>query len=61
MSLDSKYIEMIDFYKLLNSFINSLVAITVETKDHKDRILSYVKPLYNNYFDVYKKITIVKS
>ena len=55
MSLDSKYVEMIDFYKLLNSFINSLVAITVETKDHKDRILSYVKPLYNKYLDAYKK------
>ena len=45
MSLDSRYVEMIDFYKLLNSFINAHVAITVETKDRKDRILSYVKPL----------------
>ena len=55
MSLDSKYVEMIDFYKLLNLFINAHVAITVETKDRKDRILSYVKPLYDKYFDAYKK------
>ena len=55
MSLDSKYVEMIDFYKLLNLFINVHVAITVETKDRKDRILSYVKPLYDNYFNAYKK------
>ena len=46
---------MIDFYDLLNSFINVHVAITVETKDRKDRILSYVKPLYDKYFDAYKK------
>ena len=55
MLLDSKYVEMIDFYKLLNLFINGHVAITVETKDRKDRILSYVKPLYDNYFNAYKK------
>ena len=50
MSLDSKYDEMTDFHKLLNSFINTHVAITVETKDCKDRILSYVKPFFNKYF-----------
>ena len=55
MSLDSRYVEMIDFYKLLNSFINAHIAITVETKDRKDRILSYVKPLYDKYLDAYKK------
>ena len=55
MSLASKYVEMIDFYKLLNLFINAHVAITVETKDRKDRILSYVKALYDKYFDAYKK------
>ena len=55
MSLDSKYIEMIDFYKLLSLFINAHVAITFETKYRKDRILSYAKPLYDKYFDAYKK------
>ena len=55
MSLVSKHIEIIDFYKLLKLFINAHVAITVETKDCKDRILSYVKPLYDKYFDAYKK------
>ena len=46
---------MNDFYKLLNLFINAHVAITVETKDRKDKILSYVQSLYNKYFDAYKK------
>ena len=46
---------MIAFYKLLNLFINGHVAITVETKDRENRILSYVKPLYDKYFDAYKK------
>ena len=46
---------MNDFYKLLNLFINAHVAITVETKDRKDKILSYVQPLYNKYFDAYKR------
>ena len=55
MSLDSKYVEMIDFYKILNSFINVHVAITAEAKDRKDRILSYVKPFYEKYFGAYKK------
>ena len=37
--------------------MHSLVhkAITDEIKDCKNRILSYVKPLYNNYLDAYKK------
>ena len=52
---------MIDFYKLLNLFINVHVAITAETKDRKDRILNYVKPLYDEYFHAYEKIMIVIS
>ena len=55
MSLGSKYDEMIEFYELLNPFINAHKAINTETKDRKDRVLSYVKLLYNNYFDTYKK------
>ena len=55
MSLDSKYVEMIYFHKLLNLFINVHVTITTETKDRKDRILSYVKPFYDKYFDAYIK------
>ena len=55
MSLGSKYDELDEFYKLLDSFINAHVAITDETKDRKDKTLSYVKPLNNNYFDTYKK------
>ena len=55
MSLDSKYVEMNDFYKLLNPFIKTHKAITNETKDRKDKILSYVESLYNNYPDAYKK------
>ena len=55
MSLGSKYDEMNDFYKLLNSFINTHEATTDETKDRKDRIMKYVKPLYDEYFNAYKK------
>ena len=60
-SLESKYNEMTDFYGLLNSFINTHKATTDEANDRKNEILSHVKPLYNNYFDAYKKITIIKS
>ena len=42
-------------FTFLNAFINTHEAITTETKDRKDRILSYVKPLYNKYLDAYKK------
>ena len=55
MSLDSKCDVMTDFYELLNSFINTHKATIDETNDHKNRILSYVKPLYDKYFDAYKK------
>ena len=54
MSLDSKYDVMTDFYEFLNSFIN-IHKTTIETNDRKNRILSYVKPLYDKYFDAYKK------
>ena len=50
MSLGSKYDEMIDFYTLFNTFIS-----TQNRKNRKNRILSYVKLLYNNYLDAYKK------
>ena len=56
MSLDSKYSVMTDFYGLLNSFINTHKATINETNYRKNRILNHVKPLYNNYFDAYKKI-----
>ena len=55
MTLGSKYDEIIDFYTLLNVFINTHEATTNKTKDRKDRIMNNVKPLYDNYFDTYKK------
>ena len=55
MSLDSNYDEMTDFHELLNSFINTRKATNTETNNHNNRILSYVKPLYNKYLDTYKK------
>ena len=62
MPFDSKYNEMTDFHELLNSFINIHKAITDETNNCKNRILSYVNPIYNNYLDAYKKkIRIIKS
>ena len=51
---------MIDFYGLLNSFINKHKAINTETKDCKDKIMNDVKTLYDNYFDVSKKLTTIK-
>ena len=47
MSQGSKYNEMIEFYTLLNPFINTHKTINTETNDRKNRILSYVKPLYD--------------
>ena len=55
MSLVSKYDETIDFYTLLNAFIDTHEATTTETKNRKDRIMNNVKPLYNKYFDTYRK------
>ena len=55
ISFNSKHNEMKDFYTLLNAFISTHKAITDETKDRKNRILSYVKPLYNSHLDAYKK------
>ena len=52
---------MSDFYALLNAFINTHNATNIEANDRKNRILSYVKPLYDKYLDVYKKkIMIMK-
>ena len=59
MSLDSKNDEMSDCYKLLNSFINTHKATNTETSDHKNRILSYVKPIYDKYLNAYKKIFVI--
>ena len=55
MSLGSNYNDMIEFYTLLNAFINTQKAINTEAKDRKDRVINNVKPLYDRYFDAYKK------
>ena len=55
MSLGSKYCEINDFYKLLNAVINTHEATTTETKDGKNRIVNYLKQLYNKYLDTYKE------
>ena len=60
MSLGSEYDEINDFCMLLNAFINMQEATNTEIKNHKNRILNNVNQFYNKYFDVYKKITIVK-
>ena len=47
---------MVDFYDLLKTFKrNTHKATNIETEDHKDRITKYVKPLYDEYFNAYKK------
>ena len=56
MSLPSKYDDMVDFYDLLKTFKrNTHKATNIETEDHKDRITKYFKPLYDEYFNAYKK------
>ena len=55
MSIGSKHDEMIDFYTLLNAFINTCKVITTETKDCKETILSYIRLLYDKYLGAYKK------
>ena len=60
MSFDSKYDKMIDFYTLLNAFINTHKATTDEANDRKNRILSYDKPFHYIYQMLTKKIMIVK-
>ena len=55
-----RYSYMVDFYGLLNSFINKHKAINTETKDRKDKIMNDVKTLYDNYFDVSQKLTTIK-
>ena len=55
MPLGCKYDQMIDFYTLLNAFINTHVATTNETNDLKNKILSHIKLLYDKYLDTYKK------
>ena len=55
MSLPSKYDEMTDFHDLLNSFINKHKVTNTEARNRKNRILSYVKTLYDKYLDAYKK------
>ena len=61
MSLGSKYDEMIYFHTLLNAFINTNKATTNKINDFKNRSLSYVIPLYDNYFDAYKKNYLSKK
>ena len=51
---------MNEFYQLLDTFINKYKTITDETRDQKNTVLNEVKQLYNNYFNAYKKITILK-
>ena len=55
MSLDSKFDEMSDFYMLLKTFNSAQKKTSIETKDRKDRIMKYVKPLCDEYFNACKK------
>ena len=55
MSIGSKHDEMIDFYTLLNAFINTCKVIATETKDCKEKNLSYIRLLYDKYLGAYKK------
>ena len=51
LSIDSKHTELKEFYKLLSK--NHKPA-TIETKNHKNRIINNVYQLYNKYFHTYQ-------
>ena len=61
MSVGSKCDDRNDFYTLLNAFINTHKVANTKTKNRKERVMKKVMQLYNDYFDVYKKITTVKT
>ena len=60
MSLSSTYDEINDFYTLSNAYINTHEAATTGTNNGKNRILNNFNQLWNDYFDLYKKITTVQ-
>ena len=60
MSLGSKYDEINDFYTFLNVFINIHKATNTETKNRKERVMKKVLHIYNDYFNLYKKVTTVQ-
>ena len=58
--LGSKQSKINDFYTVLNVLLKIHEANTTETKNCKNRILNNVNQLYNDYFNLYKKITTVQ-
>ena len=54
LSIDSKNGELQEFWELLSDFKN-LKPATIETKNHKNRIMNNFSQLYFKYFDAYKK------
>ena len=60
MSLSSTYDEINDFYTLSNAYINTHEVATTGTNNGKNRILNNFNQLWNDYFDLYKKITTVQ-
>ena len=59
-SMDSKHRKLIEFYNLLGDFVESHKAIKNKRKNCKNGVSINVNPLYDKYFDAYKKNTIVK-
>ena len=56
MSLPSQCDGMSNFYTLLKTFINNRhKATNIETNDREDRIIKYVKPLFDENFNAYKR------
>ena len=60
MSLGSKYDEIHELYMLLNVFIDTHEVTTTETRNCKNIILNNVNQLYNDYFDLYQKMTTLQ-
>ena len=53
-SLESKYNDISNFYRVLNEFKNHKTN-TDETQQCTNRVINNAVALYNNYFDSYKK------
>ena len=55
MSLGSKHNEMTDVYTLLMHLSIQTMQLILKQKILKTKIMNNIKPLYDSYFDAYKK------
>ena len=53
-SLDSKHVDLIDFYKLFKDF-KGFEPLREDTKKLKNKIMNKTRQFYNKYFNTYKE------